>query len=149
MERKMKTNKYAGTCNDCGGVVPAGKGILTSEWNNYKDDTEWVLRHADKSICSAIKADAAQEASKNNAIKTGIAWIKNNAEKSNTIQDGEQVVYDGRTGYNNVGWLLTRTGDTLYLTSRSNLDGHDMSVTYILNVSSGKIDDLLWTMQLI
>jgi hypothetical protein len=145
---KTTTNKYAGTCQDCGGIVPAGNGILSCEWNNYKDDTEWVVRHADKSTCAAIKQQDANDASKVTAIKTGINWIKANGTKSDKVQDGEQVIYDGRKGYNSVGWLLTRTGNTLYLTSRNNLDGWDTSETYTLETTSAKIEDLLWTMQL-
>ena len=130
-------------------MVLPGKGNLTQEWDNQADDVAWVVRHADKSICQHVKADQAQEAAKDAAINSGIDWIKNNGRKSENVQDGQQVIYDGRYGYNQVGWLLTRTGNTLYLTSRNNSDGWDMSVTYTFSGSSEKIEDLLWTMNLL
>lgn len=145
----MTTNKFAGNCKDCGEHVPAGKGTIAKEFDNYQDEVVWVVRHADKSICANVKAEQAKEQSRSNNISNGIAYIKRNGARSNKIMDGEQVIYDGRKGYNFVGWLLTRTDNTLYLTSRSNLDGTDMSETYILNATQSKIEDLLWTMELI
>jgi len=145
----MNTNKYAATCEDCGEHVPAGKGVLSSEWNNHKDDTEWVVRHADKSICAAVTSAQVREHSKHTAITTGINYIKSHGTLSANIMDGETVIYDGRKGYNQVGWLLTRTSNTMYLTSRNNLDGMDMSETYIYETTQSGLDDLLWTMELI
>lgn len=146
----MATNKFAGTCKDCGEMVMAGKGILSSEWSNYKDDSEWVVRHADKSICAAVKTEQVKDQSKSNAIGTGINYIRSHGMLSKNVVDGDQVIHDGRKGYNQVGWLLTRTGNTLYLTSRNNLDGMDMSETYVYNSDNGSnVDDLLWTMELI
>ena len=145
----MTTNKYAQECKNCGEIVLPGKGVLTQEWDNQADDTAWVVRHADKSICQRVKAASAAEASKSNAISNGIEWIKKNGTKSETIQDGKDVIYDGRRGYNSVGWLLTRTANTLYLTSRNSLDGFDMSETYVFSSTDSKIEDLLWTMNLL
>lgn len=145
----MTTNKFAGTCKDCGEYVAVGKGEISKEFDNYKDEVVWVVRHSDKSVCSSVKAEEAKAASKSSAISMGINWIKNNGVKSEKIQDGAQVVYDGRKGYNSVGWLLTRTENTLYLTSRNNLDGHDCSETYVYAGASSKIEDLFWNMQLI
>lgn len=143
------TNKYAGTCKDCGGHVAVGKGEISKEFDNYKDEVVWVVRHSDKSICSTIKAEEVKAEAKSAAINMGINWIKNNGTKSEKVQDGEAVVYDGRRGYNQVGWLITRTGNTIYLTSRNNLDGQDFSETYVYSGTQGKIEDLLWNMQLI
>ncbi len=145
----MATNKYAQECKDCGEIVLPGKGILTQEWDNQADDTAWVVRHSDKSICQRVQAAEAAEASKYAAINNGINWIKANGVKSDTIQDGNQIVYDGRHGYNSVGWLLTRTNNTLYLTSRNGSDGVRWDETYTYEASSSKIEDLLWTMNLL
>jgi len=144
----MTTNKFTGKCQDCGEIVMVGKGILSQEWDNHKDDTAWVVRHADKSICAAVKSEQVKATSKINAISTGIAYIRSHGTRSSNIADGETVIYDGRKGYNQVGYLITRTGNTLYMTSRNNLDGMDMSETYIIDGQS-KIEDLLWTMELI
>lgn len=145
----MMTNKIAQKCADCGEIVMIGKGTLTREFDNYRDEVVWVVRHTDKSVCQTIKAEQSREQSKSNAITNGISYIQRNGEKSAEITDGKQVIYDGRKGYNQVGWLLTRTDNTLYLTSRNNLDGYDTSETYILNATASKIEDLLWTMELI
>lgn len=145
----MKTNKYAGECKECGGHVAAGKGILTSEWSNYKDDMEWVVRHADKSVCAAVKAKEEKDTTAANAITTGVNWIKANATSHvKDVQNGETVIYDGRRGYNGVGWLLTRTGNTLYLSSENGSDGVRWDETYIYEGTQAKIEDLLWTMML-
>lgn len=145
----MATNKFAGTCKECGEMVMPGKGDLTKEFDNYEDEVVWIVRHTKKSICESVKASSARECSKNNAIGAGLHCIQTHGTRSTKIVDGDTVVYDGRVGYNSVGWLLTRTENTLYLTSRSNLDGHDMSETYIYTGTQSKIEDLLWTMELI
>ena len=145
----MTTNKRAQKCEDCGALVMPGKGILTNEWSNYADDTVWVVRHSDKSICQTAKVEQAQEQANNEMISNGINYIKSHGTRSDIVTDGSQVVYDGRRGYNQVGWLLTRTDGTLYLTSRNNLDGWNMSETYVYSGSKMRVDDLLWTMNLI
>lgn len=145
----MATNKYTSNCKKCGGLVLAGKGILSSEWNNQKDDSEWVVRHADNSICAAVEIEKAKEESKINAISKGINYMQSHGTHSSGVMDGELVIHDSRKGYNQVGWLLTRTNNTMYLTSRNNLDGVDMSETYIYTGTQSKIEDLLWTMELI
>lgn len=145
----MATNKFAGTCKECGEYVAIGKGEISKEFDNYKDEVVWVVRHADKSICATVKTEQVKEQSKSNAINAGINRIKAHGTRLSNVMDGEQVIHDGRNGYNQVGWLLTRTGNTLYLTSRNNLDGMDMSETYIYDGTQSKIEDLLWTMELI
>jgi len=145
---KQTINKYAGECRVCGGHVPAGKGIAKLEWSNQDDDTRWFVYHSDPNTCKAVKEQSALDASKSANIQSGIQIIKRDGKRSGVISDGEVIVYDGRKGYNQVGWLLTRTDNTLYLTSRSNLDGHDMSETYIYSGSTSKIDDLLWVMEI-
>ena len=146
----MTTNKFAGTCKDCGEYVAVGKGEISKEFDNYQDEVVWVVRHTDKSICAAVKTEQVKEQSKSNAVSTGINYIKSHGMRSKNVVDGDQVIHDGRKGYNQVGWLLTRTGNTLYLTSRNNLDGMDMSETYIYNSNNGSnVEDLLWTMELI
>lgn len=142
------TNKYAQQCKDCGEMVLPRQGVLTNEWSNQDDEMVWVVRHSDKSICKHVEAEQAQSNANTQALERGINYIKTHGLKTD-IMDGNVIVYDGRHGYNQVGWLLTRTGDTLYLTSRSNLDGMDMSETYTYDRSSGmSVDDLIWTMQL-
>ena len=143
----MATNKYTANCKECGEIILPGKGILSSEWYNQADDSAWVVRHADKSICQRVKSAAAAEQSASAAIERGIAWIKAHGVKS-AAQDGAQVIWDGRRGYNQTGWLLSRTGNTLYITSRANLDGHDMGETYAYTASADNIDDRLWAMEL-
>jgi hypothetical protein len=145
----MTTNKRPGTCEECGGLVMTGNGILTQEWSNQDDDMGWVVRHADKSICSVVKSNQIKEQSMKNAISQGINYIKSHGTRLSNVMDGDQVIHDGRKGYNQVGYLLTRTGNTLYLTSRNNLDGYDMSETYSYDGNQTKIEDLLWTMELI
>lgn len=128
----MATNKRAQKCEDCGEIVLPGRGILTCEWSNYADDTVWVVRHADKSICKAVEADLQNDQDVRDTISAIINYIKEYGKKS-PATDGTETVYDGRKGYNSVGWLITRDADnTIYLTSRNNLDGWDMSETYIL-----------------
>lgn len=128
----MMTNKYAQECKDCGEMVRPGKGILTNEWSNQDDDTVWVVRHSDKSICQAVHADRENDAKCADIIGAIINYIKAYGKRSE-IKDGSDVVYDGRKGYNFVGWLITRDSDnTIYLTSRNNLDGFDGSEAYIL-----------------
>jgi hypothetical protein len=147
---KRYVNKFVGECKDCGEIVPVGKGILTSEWSNQDDDTVLVVRHADKSICEAVKKAEAKEASKAVAISNGINWIKKNATShTDDVQKGATTIYDGRKGYNSVGWLLTRTDNTLYLSSENGSDGVRWDETYILNTTASRIDDLLWAMELI
>lgn len=146
----MATNKFAGKCEECGEYVAIGKGEISKEFNNYKDEVVWVVRHSDKSVCSKVKAEEAKEASKSAAISAGINWIKKNATShTDDVQNGKTTIYDGRKGYNGVGWLLTRTGNTLYLSSENGSDGVRWDETYILNVTQSKIEDLLWTMELI
>lgn len=139
----MATNKYSGVCKNCGGHVPAGKGILSHEWSNQDDDIVWVVRHADQSVCAAITAQIEQDAAEQRAALFIVHTVKDLGIKSDTVQDGEQMVIDLRTGYNSVGWLLTRTDNTLYLTSRNNLDGYDMSVTYTFTTPEWHINNLL------
>lgn len=128
----MATNKFAQECKDCGGMVPAGKGVLTKEWSNQDDDNVWVVRHADKSICQAVVQADVEDQKRAQTVNAIVAYIKEYGDKA-SVQDGGEVVWDGRHGYNQIGWLLTRDDDnTLYLTSRANLDGHDMSETYRL-----------------
>ena len=145
----MATNKYTQECKDCGEIVLPGKGILSHEWDNQADDMAWVVRHSDKSICQRVQATEASAASKSAAINNGINWLRSNGVKSDEIKDGNQVVYDGRHGYNGVGWLLTRTDNTLYLTSRNGSDGVRFDETYTYTGSGSKIEDLLWTMNLL
>lgn len=146
----MTTNKFAGTCKECGEYVAIGKGEISKEFDNYKDEVVWVVRHSDKSVCSAVKAEEVKAESKTAAINTGINWIKKNATThTDDVQNGATTIYDGRKGYNGVGWLLTRTDNTLYLSSENGSDGVQWDETYILNATASKIEDLLWNMQLI
>lgn len=63
---------------------------------------------------------------------TIIAYIKEYGDKVE-VQDGQEVIFDGRKGYNQVGWLITKDVDnTIYMTSRGSSDGWDMSETYKL-----------------
>lgn len=132
----MTTNRYAQECKNCGEVVLPGKGILTQEWDNQADDMVWVVRHADNNVCQTIARINAEDAQRREIVQAIIAYIKEYGELVETT-DGPEIIYDGRRGYNQVGWLITRdTTNTIYMTSRCSSDGWSMSETYMLTDST-------------
>ena len=140
---KQITNKYAGECAICGGHVGAGNGIAYQAWSNEDDDMRWVVKHADAKTCAAVTTEIERESAIHNAALFIISCVKDLGKRSNKIHDGEQTLIDLRKGYNAVGWLLTRTGNTLYLTSRNNLDGYDTSETYTYTLPDWHMNNLL------
>lgn len=126
-----KTNKYPQECKNCGAIVMPGNGNLNQEWSNYDDEMVWVVRHSDKSICELVASEKATEANRAATVTAIINYIKEYGNRAE-VADGNEVIYDGRKGYNQVGWLITETDGTLYMTSRSNLDGIDMSESYVM-----------------
>ncbi len=109
-----------------------GAGTLTKEWSNQDDDMVWIVRHSDKSICSHVAQAESKAAARKETVAAIIAYIKEYGDKVE-VQDGQEVIFDGRKGYNQVGWLITKDVDnTIYMTSRGSSDGWDMSETYKL-----------------
>lgn len=128
----MATNKFAQACKDCGEMVMPGAGTLTKEWSNQDDDMVWVVRHSDKSVCNHALQAESETAARKETVAVIIAYIKEYGDKVEA-QDGPEVIFDGRKGYNQVGWLITKdANNTIYMTSRGSSDGWDTSETYKL-----------------
>lgn len=129
----IKTNKYPGKCTTCGEMVPPGKGELYQAFDGEADDMAWMVRHIDTGVCQSVAADIATSEQCTQTFATIRGYIARFGERRQAAERGETVVYDGRHGYNHVGWLITTdAAGALYMTSEGSLDGQDVSETYIL-----------------
>lgn len=129
----IKINKYPGKCTTCGEMVPAGMGELYQGWDNQADERVWMVKHIDAGICQAVEADIANDEQCTRTFAMIRGYIARFGERRQGAQRSATVIYDGRHGYNQVGWLITAdAAGNLYMTSEGNLDGQDVSETYIL-----------------
>lgn len=143
-----KTNKFAGTCDKCGENVEVGQGYIGQSWVDDDEKMVWIVWHIDERICQKVKGNEVHQADVAEARRVQINAIKRDGKKLAEVTDGNEVILDMRTGYNQHGWLISRTDNTLYLTSRANLDGHDMSETYKLETTAQRIENIRWMLQI-
>lgn len=142
-----RENSRPGYCRRCGGLVPAGQGWLSLEYDDDNDRDKWTVEHKDRKVCDSVlevqrmEAELANNRAKARKELREYATTKGVMPTGMNELDGKRV-YLQKQGivYGGGSWVVIEPDERhFWYVENNGMDGDNWSYNNVVTGGAGAI----------